>query len=247
MHYAQSSGHYKNCGGVCAAKHERLRTPRNCQHSTHYGETEVQTDRVSSVGTERRAYAILWEFNSQNAANTLWVYATMGRKPGERMMEQLQRRVQAISREFNSQVVANTLWAYATMGRKPGADDGAAGAQTEAILWEFNSQNVANTLGVCDNGDQAGAADDGSSGAAGGGDIRGSTRRLLQTRCGRMQQWGESRGADDGGFNSQDIANTLWAICFFFVHFESALVHFESALRFCCFLYYSFPIDVDDE
>jgi hypothetical protein len=35
---------------------------------------------------ERRAEAISGEFKSQNVANTLWSYATMERKPGERMM-----------------------------------------------------------------------------------------------------------------------------------------------------------------
>ena len=60
---------------------------------------------------ERRAEAISGAFNSQNVANTLWAFATMGTKPGERMMGQLERRAEAISGEFNSQDVANTLWA----------------------------------------------------------------------------------------------------------------------------------------
>ncbi len=58
---------------------------------------------------ERRGEAISGEFNSQAVATTLWVYATMGTKPGERMMRQLERRGEAISGEFNSQDVANTL------------------------------------------------------------------------------------------------------------------------------------------
>jgi hypothetical protein len=47
--------------------------------------------------------AISGEFKSQNVANTMWAYATMGRKPEERVMEQLERRAQAICAEFNSQ------------------------------------------------------------------------------------------------------------------------------------------------
>jgi hypothetical protein len=62
---------------------------------------------------ERRAEAISGEFNSQNVANTLWAFATMGTKPGKRMMGQLERRAETISGEFNSQEVANTLWAFA--------------------------------------------------------------------------------------------------------------------------------------
>jgi hypothetical protein len=51
------------------------------------------------------------EFNSQEVANTLWAFATIGTKPGERLVGQLERRAEAISGEFNSQEVANTLWA----------------------------------------------------------------------------------------------------------------------------------------
>ena len=46
----------------------------------------------------------------------------MGRKPGARMMEQLERQAEAISREFKAQKIANTLWAYATMGRSRGRE-----------------------------------------------------------------------------------------------------------------------------
>jgi hypothetical protein len=35
---------------------------------------------------ERWAEAISGEFNSENVGNTLWEFATMGRKPGERML-----------------------------------------------------------------------------------------------------------------------------------------------------------------
>jgi hypothetical protein len=96
---------------------------------------------------ERRAEAISGEFNSQNVANTLWAYAKMGTKPGERMVGQLERRAEAISGEFNSQEVANTLWAYATMGTKPGERMmGQLERRAEAISGEFNSEDVASTM-----------------------------------------------------------------------------------------------------
>ena len=62
------------------------------------------------LALERRADAISGEFNSRDVANTLWAIATMGAKPGERMMGQLKRRAEAISGEFNTQDVANTLF-----------------------------------------------------------------------------------------------------------------------------------------
>ncbi len=36
--------------GVCSAKHARFFSPINCQYPAHYGESEVQSDRSSSVG-----------------------------------------------------------------------------------------------------------------------------------------------------------------------------------------------------
>ena len=49
------------------------------------------------LALERRAEAISGEFNSQDVANTLWAFATMGRKPGERMMGQLEGRTCSFS------------------------------------------------------------------------------------------------------------------------------------------------------
>ncbi len=72
------------------------------------------------LGLERRAEAISGKFNSQNVANTLWALATMGTKPGEKLMGQLEQRAEAISGGFNSQDIANTLCAFATMATKPG-------------------------------------------------------------------------------------------------------------------------------
>ena len=69
---------------------------------------------------ERRAEAIAGEFNSQDFANTLWAYATMGTTPGKRMTGQLERRAETISGKFTSQEVAKTLCAYATIATKLG-------------------------------------------------------------------------------------------------------------------------------
>ncbi len=98
---------------------------------------------------ERRAEEISGEFNSQEVANTVWLFVTMGTKPGERMMGQLERRAEAISGEFNSQNVANTLWSFTTMGTKLGEwMMGQLERRAEEISGEFNSQNVANLLWV---------------------------------------------------------------------------------------------------
>ena len=78
---------------------------------------------------EAQAEANAASFNAQNVANTLWAYATMSRKPGERLMNALEERAQAVAASFTTQEVSNTLWAYAVVGRQPGwADAGARGA-----------------------------------------------------------------------------------------------------------------------
>jgi uncharacterized alpha-E superfamily protein len=93
------------------------------------------------------AEEISGEFNLEESTNTLSAFATMGRKPGEQLMGQLEGRAEAISGEFNSQDVANTLWAFATIGRKPGEQlMGQLERRAEAISGEFNLQDVANTL-----------------------------------------------------------------------------------------------------
>jgi hypothetical protein len=87
------------------------------------------------------------EFNSQEVANTLWAFATMGRKPGERMMGLLEGRAEVMSGDFNSQNVANTLWAFWTLGTKPGERMmGLLEQRAEVISVDFNSQEVAITL-----------------------------------------------------------------------------------------------------
>ena len=89
---------------------------------------------------ERRAETISREFDSQSLPNTLWVYVTMGTKPGEQIMGQLERRAEVISGNFISQNVANTLWAYVTMGINPGDRlMGQLERRTEEVSGEFNS------------------------------------------------------------------------------------------------------------
>ena len=51
---------------------------------------------------EGRTEAISGELNSQEVANTLWSYAKMGRKPGERLMGLFEGRAEVTSGEFNS-------------------------------------------------------------------------------------------------------------------------------------------------
>jgi len=130
-------------------------------------------------------------FNAQNVANTLWAYATMGRKPGAGLMRVLEGRAEAVAGTFNAQNVTNTLWAYATMGREPGAGlmrvlEGRA----EAIAGSSDAQDVANTLwAYATMGRRPGAG-------------------LMRVLEGRAEAIADT-------FDAQHVANTLWAACVF--------------------------------
>ena len=58
-------------------------------------EKKYKPSETLLLALEGRAEAISGEFKPQDVANTLWAYATMGRKPGGRMMGILELRAQA--------------------------------------------------------------------------------------------------------------------------------------------------------
>jgi len=64
---------------------------------------------------EGRVEEVARECNSQNVANTLWAYATMWRKPGERALGALKAQVEEVAREGNSQAVAMMRWALGAL------------------------------------------------------------------------------------------------------------------------------------
>jgi hypothetical protein len=61
---------------------------------------------------EGRTEALAGLFNTQEVANTLWAYATMGREPGAGLMRVLEgRAAEVLAGTFDTQEVTNTLWA----------------------------------------------------------------------------------------------------------------------------------------
>ena len=68
---------------------------------------------------ERRVETISGEFNSPEVASTLWAFATMGRKPGDRLMELLERRTEVIGGEFNWQEFEQLRLWFTITGRPP--------------------------------------------------------------------------------------------------------------------------------
>ena len=57
-------------------------------------------DRTLVPELEGRAEAVSGTFNAQDMANTLWAYATMGRKPGAGLMRELEGRAEALAGTF---------------------------------------------------------------------------------------------------------------------------------------------------
>jgi len=92
---------------------------------------------------EGRAEAVCWTFKSQDVANTLWAYATMGLAPGALLLKALEGRAEALAGTFKAQEVANTLWAYATMRQEPGVGLlKALEERAEALVGTFKAQDV---------------------------------------------------------------------------------------------------------
>ena len=52
---------------------------------------------------EGLAEAVAGTFNTQDVANTLWAYATIGREPGARVMRELEGWAEAVEGTFNAQ------------------------------------------------------------------------------------------------------------------------------------------------
>jgi hypothetical protein len=76
-----------------------------------------------------RVFHISGEFNSQYIANTaVWSYATMGSKPGERLMGLLERQAEAISGDFNSQGLARLGYCNIGQEARQAIDDTVGGS-----------------------------------------------------------------------------------------------------------------------
>jgi hypothetical protein len=136
---------------------------------------------------EHQAEAVAGTMNAQAAGNTLWAYATMGRKPGAGMMRVLEGRAEAVAGTMNAQDVANTLWAYARMGREPGAGMmGVLEGRAEAVAGTMNAQAAGNTLWAY---------------ATMGREPGAGMMRVLEGRAEEVA----------GMMNAQAAGNTLWA------------------------------------
>jgi len=96
---------------------------------------------------EERLEATLSDFKPQDIATSVWAFAKMRSKPGQRVLHAIETRVVATAREFNSQDVAQTMWAFAKMGVRPREPAmGLLLQRTEANAAQFNAQDISNAL-----------------------------------------------------------------------------------------------------
>jgi len=131
----------------------------------------------------------LGQFNSQEMAITTWGYATLNH-PSPKLFDAIS--YQAIQKlpTFNSQGIANTVWAYATMGHLASELFFAVSQLVIERIEMFNSQAViTNTAANC-----------------GGGYPMGNLPPEFLNAASSMASF-----AKVDIFNSQAIANTVWA------------------------------------
>merc|ERR1719484_519766 len=81
--------------------------------------------------------------NSQDVANTIWAYGTLGMKPTP--LAELEEAIERVAPDMNPQAVANTIWAYGTLGMKP-TPLAELEEAIERLAPDMNSQDVANTI-----------------------------------------------------------------------------------------------------
>ena len=79
------------------------------------------------------AIRVASEMNSQEVANTVWGYATLGRQPGDETWRALETSAKRVAPEMNSQNVANTVWGYATLSTLQGTEM----SSSSTLLWEM--------------------------------------------------------------------------------------------------------------
>ena len=64
---------------------------------------ELQSGTAMMRELEGLAEAVAGTFNTQDVANTLWAYATIGREPGARVMRELEGWAEAVEGPFTAQ------------------------------------------------------------------------------------------------------------------------------------------------
>jgi hypothetical protein len=97
---------------------------------------------------EKRVGLVASKMESQQVANSIWSFATLGRMPGAGAMPALEVAVVRFGPSMNVQDISSTVLAYGKLGMMPGV---AAWAALEAAVVRegpcgTNAQAVANTL-----------------------------------------------------------------------------------------------------
>ena len=154
------------------------RMAKNFQHDGRYL-SEPEQEYITSLCSSKRE-----EFKSQEVANILWAFATLGIQK-EALFDELTTRALQISGSFNSQEIANILGTFATLGINNEALFNKLAERALQISGSFNSQDVSNTLWAFATLDIQNEA-------------------LFNKLAERALQI-------SGSFNSQAISNTLWA------------------------------------
>ena len=115
------------------------RMAKNFQHDGRYL-SEPEQEYITSLCSSK-----IEEFKSQEVANILWAFATLGIQK-EALFDELTTRALQISGSFNSQNVANTLWAFATLDIQNEALFNKLAERALQISGSFKSQEITNTL-----------------------------------------------------------------------------------------------------
>ena len=80
---------------------------------------DTAMSKVPLAELEEAIERVAPDMNSQNVANTVWAYGTLGVPPSPQVIHELEAALRGVVMEMNPQHLANIIWAYSKFGLRP--------------------------------------------------------------------------------------------------------------------------------
>ena len=85
--------------------------------------------------------------NSQDVANTIWAYGTLGVLPSPQVIDELEAALRRVVTDMIPQALSNIIWAYSKFGLRPMSETLDALKQVApGLIRKMSSREVSNTL-----------------------------------------------------------------------------------------------------
>merc|ERR1719201_2586231 len=89
--------------------------PRTATYVTR----EAAMSEVPLVELEEAIIRVAPDMISQEVANTIWAYGTLGVPPTRRVLDKLEAALRRVVTDLNPQALSHIIWAYSKFGLRP--------------------------------------------------------------------------------------------------------------------------------